>query len=74
MPGRAKGILFVSGIHLECTCFVKTMLCVCLACRGTFNIDADLHGDNGILPDSFLVLPGWAKAVLFVNSINLGWS
>lgn len=41
--------------------------------RGTFKADASLRGDNGILPDSFLAMPGWAKGVLFVNGINLGW-
>ncbi|KAL0019729.1 hypothetical protein WJX77_006458 [Trebouxia sp. C0004] len=41
--------------------------------RGTFNADASLKSKDGILPDSFLAMPGWSKGVLFLNGFNLGW-
>ncbi len=42
-------------------------------CRGTFKADASLKSADGILPDSFLAMPGWSKGVLFLNGLNLGW-
>ena len=44
-----------------------------LHCRGTFTADASLKTKDGILPDSFLAMPGWSKGVLFLNGFNLGW-
>lgn len=34
-------------------------------------MDAELRGANGVLPDSFMAMPGWSKGVAFLNGINL---
>ncbi|KAL3131686.1 hypothetical protein ABBQ38_007978 [Trebouxia sp. C0009 RCD-2024] len=41
--------------------------------RGTFTADAGLKSKDGILPDTFMAMPSWAKGVAFINGFNLGW-
>ena len=59
--------------YVNLTCRYVTVLNAESGYRGVFTADPSMKSSDGILPDTFMDMPGWAKGVAFINGFNLGW-